>query len=46
MRNSYNILVGNLKGIDRSENLGVDGKIISECILGKQRGRCGLDASG
>jgi hypothetical protein len=28
----------NLKGGDHSENLGVDGKIISECILGKQRG--------
>jgi hypothetical protein len=33
MRNAYNILVGNLKGRDHSEE---DGKIILECILGKE----------
>jgi hypothetical protein len=30
MRNAYNILVGNLKGRDFSEDLGVDGRIILE----------------
>jgi hypothetical protein len=31
MRNAYKILIGNLKGRD----LGIDGKIILERILGK-----------
>jgi hypothetical protein len=35
MRNAYTILVENLKGRDHSEDLGVDGKIILEWILGK-----------
>jgi len=35
MRNAYKTLVGNLKGGDDSKNLGVDGKIILEWILGK-----------
>jgi hypothetical protein len=35
MRNGYSILVENLKGGDRSENLDVDGRIILEWILGK-----------
>jgi hypothetical protein len=35
----------NLKGKDHSEDLGVDGKIISEWIFGSV-GRCGLDLSG
>jgi len=35
MRNAYSILVGKLKGRDRFEDLGVDGKIILEWILGK-----------
>jgi hypothetical protein len=40
MRNSYSILTGNLKGIDHSEHLGVQGKIIIiKYILGKQGGR-------
>jgi hypothetical protein len=30
MRNSHEILVGNMKGGDHSEDLGVDGKIMSE----------------
>jgi hypothetical protein len=34
MKNWYNIL-GNLAGIDNSEDLGVDGRIILEYILGK-----------
>jgi hypothetical protein len=35
MRNAYKILVRKLKGRDHWEDLGVDGKIISEWILGK-----------
>jgi hypothetical protein len=34
-RNAYNIVVGNLKGRDHVEGLGVDGRIISEWILWK-----------
>jgi hypothetical protein len=37
--------LGNLKGRDHYDDLGVDGKIISEWILGKKGGSCGLDAS-
>jgi hypothetical protein len=33
--NTNKILVGKLEGRDRSEDLGVDGKIILEWILGK-----------
>jgi hypothetical protein len=29
----------NLKARDRSEDLAVDGRIISECIIGKQGGK-------
>jgi len=36
MRNAYKILVGNLKGRDHLEYLGVDGKIILEQILAKR----------
>jgi len=35
MGNEYDILVENLKGRDYSINLGVDGKIIVERVLGK-----------
>jgi hypothetical protein len=35
----------NLKGRDHSEDLGIDGKIILEWILGKQGKECGLDTS-
>jgi hypothetical protein len=35
MRNAYNILVGKPEGKNHSEDLGVDGKIILEWILGK-----------
>jgi hypothetical protein len=35
MENAYKILVGNLKGRDHSEDLGVGGRIILEQILGK-----------
>jgi hypothetical protein len=35
MRYAHNILVGNLKGTDHSEELRVDGKITLEWILGK-----------
>jgi hypothetical protein len=30
-------MLENLKGRDHSEDLGVDGRIILKCILGKQR---------
>jgi hypothetical protein len=40
--NAYKIFVGNLKGGDHSEDVGVDGKIILKCILGKWVGNCGL----
>jgi len=35
MRNEYTILVRNLNVRDNSEDLGIDGKIILEWILGK-----------
>jgi hypothetical protein len=35
MRNSYKILVRKSKGKKPSEDLGIDGKIILECILEK-----------
>jgi hypothetical protein len=35
IRNAYNTLVGNLKGRDNSEELGVDGRIILDWILEK-----------
>jgi hypothetical protein len=38
--------LGNLKGRDHSEDLGVDGRVILELILGKRSGRCGMDAYG
>jgi hypothetical protein len=47
MRNVYKILVGKPEGRDHSGDLGVDGKMILELILGKSGvGRCGLAASG
>jgi hypothetical protein len=39
-------LSGNLKGRDHLADLGADGKIILEWILGKYMGRRGLNASG
>jgi hypothetical protein len=35
MRNAYKIWSENLKARDHSEDLGIDGKIILECITGK-----------
>jgi hypothetical protein len=35
VRNVYKILVGKLKGRDHLEHLGVDERIILECILEK-----------
>jgi hypothetical protein len=35
MRNEHKVLVENLKGRDHSEDLGVDGKTILDCIIGK-----------
>jgi hypothetical protein len=37
--NAYKILVVNLNGGLHSEDIGVDGKIILECIVGKLGGR-------
>jgi hypothetical protein len=34
-----------LKGRDHSEDLGVDGRIVLEWILGNRMGSCGLDES-
>jgi len=45
VKNAYNIVVRRPKGKNHSEDLGVDGKIILEWILGKWVVRCGLDAS-
>jgi hypothetical protein len=39
MRNAHNILVGNMKGRDHLEYVGVDGRIILEWILGKYGGK-------
>jgi len=39
-KNAYNVLLENLKGGDCSEDLGLDGEIISEWILGKLVGMC------
>jgi hypothetical protein len=33
MRNTYNTLIGRPKGRDQSEDLGIEGRIISEWIL-------------
>jgi hypothetical protein len=38
--------VGKPDGRVHSEELGVNGKIILEWILGSRTGRCGLDAAG
>jgi hypothetical protein len=46
MRNAYKILIENLKGREHSEDLGVDGKIILEWILGEMGWEDGTDASG
>jgi hypothetical protein len=39
MRNAYNTVVGKPEGKNHSEDLGVDGKIISEWILWTQDGK-------
>jgi hypothetical protein len=38
--------VQNPKGREHSEDIGIDGRIVLEWILGKRVGKCGLDASG
>jgi hypothetical protein len=37
--------LGNQKGRDHLEDLGIDGKIILEWILGKEGGKVWMDAS-
>jgi hypothetical protein len=44
--NSFNTLLGSLKGKDRSEDLCIDRRIILEWILDKHIRRCGLDSPG
>jgi hypothetical protein len=39
MRNAYKILVGNPERRDHAEDLGVDERIMSEWILGKEAGK-------
>jgi hypothetical protein len=39
VRNAYKIVVGKPEGKDHSEDLGVDGRIILEWILGKYVGK-------
>jgi hypothetical protein len=39
MRNTYRILVRKLKVRDRSEDLGIDGKVTFEWVLGKSGGK-------
>jgi hypothetical protein len=39
MKNTFNVLVGKPEGKNHSEDLGVDGRIILEWILGKLGGR-------
>jgi hypothetical protein len=38
--------LGNLKGRDHSDNLGIEGSIALEGILQKEDGNAGLDSSG
>jgi hypothetical protein len=42
--NAHNISVGKPEWKNHSEDLDVDGKIILECTLGKQRGKMWTDA--
>jgi hypothetical protein len=46
MRSVYRILVGIPEWKNHSEDIGVDGKVMLEWILGKQVEECGLDVSG
>jgi hypothetical protein len=39
MRNAYKIMVGNLKSREHLQDIGVDGRIISEWTLEKQSGK-------
>jgi hypothetical protein len=41
-----NVLVGESKGRDHSEDLGVDGRIILKWMLRNMVGECGMDSSG
>jgi len=38
-RNAYKVLSEDLKGRDHSDDLGINGKTILECILGKLGGK-------
>jgi hypothetical protein len=46
VRNAYKFFVGKPDGKNHSEDLGVDGRVLSELILGKRGGWCGLHSSG
>jgi hypothetical protein len=46
MKNTYKILVGNLKGRDNSEDLALDEEIIFRMDFRETVGKCQLDAFG
>jgi hypothetical protein len=46
MRNASQFWLGNLKGRDHSEDLGVGGRIILKCVFRKWVWRVGFDSSG
>jgi hypothetical protein len=45
-RDAYKICVGKPEGKYLREDLGVDGQVMVDCILGNRVRRCGLDSSG
>jgi hypothetical protein len=46
MKNAYKIFIGKPEGKRPREDLGIDGIIIIEWILGKQGEKCELDSCG
>jgi len=46
VNDAYNILTGKREGRDHSEDIGIDGKMILEWILGNGVWRYGLDSCG